>query len=365
MPRRRQTEVFNLSFLDVICCGFGAVVLFYTVISAQSGVERTRRTDDLASEVRKLEEQVVEGAKNLVILRNTLEKTQSETASSAARASRIIEDLEKARDTGSIYDGTTLAKREHIAKLKADVRALEESMKRLEAGSKDVAPPGTAVKALKGGQDKRYITGLALRGKRVLVLFDTSASMLDDDVVNVIRLRNSSEAVKKGAEKWRRGVAVVNWLVRQVPAGSQYQVLGFNTQPAPLLADSAGQWLSAGDEAQMDRVLDGLDALVPQGGTSLVNAIGAIKSLKPAPDQIVLITDGLPTQGATPPMIKRYIDAGGRVRLFEQAVKSLPPRTPVDVVLLPMLGDNPAAHAFWRLARNTGGSYLIPSKDWP
>ena len=75
--------------------------------------------------------------------------------------------------------------------------------------------------------------------------------------------------------------------------------------------------------------------------------------------------DGLPTQGATPPAIRRYVDAGGRMRLFDEAVKALPPRTPIDVVLLPMRGDNPAAHAFWRLARNTGGSYLMPSKDWP
>ena len=34
--RRRDTEVFSLSFLDVICCGFGAVILFYTIISAPS-----------------------------------------------------------------------------------------------------------------------------------------------------------------------------------------------------------------------------------------------------------------------------------------------------------------------------------------
>ena len=38
---------------------------------------------------------------------------------------------------------------------------------------------------------------------------------------------------------------------------------------------------------------------------------------------------------------------------------------PIDVVLLPMKGDLLAAHAFWRLARRTGGSYVIPSRDWP
>ena len=89
--RKRNAEVFSMSFLDVICCGFGAVVLFYTVISAQSGVERLRQVEDLTGEVNKLEEQVLTGTKNLVVLRNTLEKTDSETVSASRRTTRIIE----------------------------------------------------------------------------------------------------------------------------------------------------------------------------------------------------------------------------------------------------------------------------------
>ena len=48
---RRKTEVFSLSFLDVIACGFGAVVLFYTILSAQAGVHRQHRNEELQSEV--------------------------------------------------------------------------------------------------------------------------------------------------------------------------------------------------------------------------------------------------------------------------------------------------------------------------
>ena len=58
---RRKTEVFSLSFLDVICCGLGAVVLFYTILSAQAGVQRQQRNDDIQAEVDLLEEQVLEG----------------------------------------------------------------------------------------------------------------------------------------------------------------------------------------------------------------------------------------------------------------------------------------------------------------
>ena len=365
MRKRRQTEVFSLSFLDCICCGFGAVILFYMIISAQSGVERIRKTDDLASQVRLLEEQVLEGTKNLVVLRNSLAKTTSETVSAASRATRLIEQLKVERDQGSIYDDSTIARREHIEKLKADIRSLEEGTRRLEAASREAGPPGDAVKVAKGGADRRYITGLRMRGRHILVLIDSSASMLDDDVVNVIRLRNTSDASRRAAAKWRRGVKTVGWLAAQIPAASQYQVYRFDTRPVPLLADTAGKWLASGDQAPVDRVLEELDAVVPQNGTSLINAFGAIRQLSPAPDQVILITDGLPTQGASPPAIRRYVDAAARMRLFDDAVKALPPRTQIDVVLLPMRGDNPAAHAFWRLARNSGGAYLMPSKDWP
>ena len=39
MKKRRAFEVFTLSFLDCICCGFGAVVLFYTIVQAQVGAQ--------------------------------------------------------------------------------------------------------------------------------------------------------------------------------------------------------------------------------------------------------------------------------------------------------------------------------------
>ena len=55
LKKRRAFEVFTLSFLDCICCGFGAVILFYTIISAQSSISRTRNNDDLTAQVNQLE----------------------------------------------------------------------------------------------------------------------------------------------------------------------------------------------------------------------------------------------------------------------------------------------------------------------
>ena len=86
--------------------------------------------------------------------------------------------------------------------------------------------------------------------------------------------------------------------------------------------------------------------------------------MSPQPDQIILITDGLPTQGKTAG-ISKYINAEGRAGLFDQSLEELPKGVPVDVVLLPMKGEVPAAHQFWQLTRATQGTLLMPSKDWP
>ncbi|MFO1425987.1 MAG: hypothetical protein U1F11_03240 [Steroidobacteraceae bacterium] len=365
MARRRNTEVFSLSFLDCICCGFGAVILFYTIISAQSGVERTHRTQDLAAQVAKLEEEVLTGAKNLVRLRNTLQQTRSETVSAESRATRLIEELQKRREESSIYDATTLAKRERIEKLKADVKALDESTRRLEASAKVEMPRAERAGAGRALADRRYITGLTLRGKRILVLLDRSASMLDDDLVNIIRLRNSAEAARRAALKWRRTVDIASWIAGQMPGGAQFQFYGFNTAAAPLIEGTAGQWLDAGDPKRIDATVQAIEKLLPLDGTSLVNAFAAVRQLSPAPDQLIVITDGLPTQGATPPALRRYVDANARARLFDEAVRSLPRSLPVSVVLLPMKGDLPAPHRFWMLARDTKGAFVMPSPDWP
>ena len=204
---RRRTEVFTLSFLDCICCGFGAVVLFYTIISANSGAVRIIKNNDLTGEVSKLEEEVRVGTKNLVVLRNSLDKTRSETASAMSRANILLAELQRRQQETSVYSADSMARREHINKLKADVKALDESTRRLEAQVQDSPVPTPGLSAGRSLTPRRYITGLKLKGKRILVLIDHSASMLDEDLVEIIKLRNSSDAksgvgIRDGVIAW-------------------------------------------------------------------------------------------------------------------------------------------------------------------
>jgi len=59
------------------------------------------------------------------------------------------------------------------------------------------------------------------------------------------------------------------------------------------------------------------------------------------------------------------VSADKRLSLFRDAVKRLPAGLPVNTILLPMEGDPMAASQFWRLAVDTRGSFICPSKDWP
>ncbi len=364
LKKRRAFEVFTLSFLDCICCGFGAVVLFYTIVQAHAGAKEIVRIDQLTGEVRKLEEEVKEGVRNLVVLRNTLEKTDEDAAAAKARAIRVAEELKKRKEESSTYDEESIARREHINKLIADIKSLEEGKKRLEGGALDKGPAGDRIKAFRGRGDRRYISALRIKGKRILVLLDTSASMMDEDVAKVIRMRNQPEPMRRAALKWRRALDIVEWLTAQLPDNSKFQVIGFNAKAKPVQANTAGQWLDSNDPRVINGVLQAARGITPAEGTSLVNAFLSIKTMDPKPDQIILITDGLPTQGSVPPA-RKFINGREREKLFEDAVNTLEKDTPMDVVMLPMKGDPNSTHAFWRLARRTSGSFVVPSRDWP
>lgn len=359
---KRKTQTFSMSFLDVISCGFGAVVLFYTIISAQAGLYRIKESADLTAEAKKLEQEVLDGYKHLAELQNALESTEDRTVRAAGLSREILEKLRITQEELARYEHDTLARRESLERLKADLKQLEESTRRLRAA----APKEGSGEERAPVIDPQQLVTLRVTGERVLVLVDASASMLDETVVNVIRLRNMPPERRIASTKWQQALNTVYWVATRLPKTAQFQVYAFDTQPRPLVEGTAGRWLNAGDAGQVEVAVAALRRTAPTGGTSLHNAFAVIKQLSPAPDNVILITDGLPTQGDKPPLMRTLVTPEQREDLMQSAVKSLPPSPPpVNVVLLPMEGDPSAPIYFWRLARATGGGFLSPAKDWP
>lgn len=362
---RRKFDIFSMSFLDTICCAFGAVVLLYMILNASAGMDYKRSTSDLQAEVDRLEERVLEGYANLVVLRNSNKATEAQTVRTEGLSDRVLEETEKLRQQLAEADKLAVSRREAIEKLKADLKELDESQKRLQAGSPSEGKPGNRVKGFVGTGDRQYLSGLKLGGDRIAILVDASASMLDETVVNVIRMRNMPEARRLRSEKWRRTVSTLDWITAQIPAKSKFEVIAFNTRAWSLGRDGVIRWRDGGDAQALSDVVRTLRTTVPKDGTSLENALIALNTLSPAPDNVFIITDGLPTQGTSAPLLKKTIDGDGRLKLFERAIAKYPGRTPANVILMPMEGDPSASGAFWALARRTNGSFLMPSKDWP
>jgi hypothetical protein len=360
--KKRQFTTFNLSFLDIMSCGFGAVILVFLIMNHAIEEESVELNQNLLAEVSMLEEDVIDGELGLVRLRNTLSEVDLQMVEAQGLASRISEEKE-------VYEAQIAARRaegytddSEIEALKAELLSLEKQVKDLRQAASDNS--GINARSFLGDGNRQYLTGLNLGGRRIAILVDTSASMLADKLVQVIRLRNMQESVQRGAAKWVQSRRTVDWLLAQLPVASDYQVIAFNTQARAVLPGTEGKWLEVANQSQLNDVSGALRDILPAGGTSLENAFLSLNKLSPPPDNIFLITDGLPTQGATPPRGSK-VSGQERQRLFGQAIRKLPGKVPVNIILAPMEGDPMAASALWQLAQFTRGSLLMPSRDWP
>lgn len=363
MARRKRSAIaFNLSFLDIMSCGFGAVVLVYLIIDHSVEVQSRELNQDLLSEVNFLEREITEGEEGLVQLRNTLSEVDTQIVEARGRADRITEELEEYQSRLAALRAEDPSDPEEIEQLKAEIRSLEAEVEELRAA--EVEESGRSARSFIGEGQRQYLTGLNLGGRNIVILLDISSSMLADRLVNIIRLRNMGTEVQRKADKWTRALNTVDWLTAQLPIGAEFQLITFNTQASFALPDTAGQWLEVANRDRLEKLSAQLRDITPSGGTSLENAFAALKQLSPAPDNIFLITDGLPTQGATPPTGSK-VSGRDRQKLFRQAVRQLPGGVPVNIILAPMEGDPMAAAEFWQLAQASQGTLLSPSRDWP
>jgi hypothetical protein len=361
---RREISILGFSFLDAMTCGFGAVVLLFMVINASVDLRATQLTSDLRAEADRLEEEVLDGHENLVELRNSLREIEDENVLAQGLSRRMLQTIEELREELATYDQLTLARREHINQLMTDLKSLDESTKRLSGGVPSDEVPGDRIRTHIGDGDRQYLTGLKVGGNRIFILVDSSASMLDETIVNIIRRRNLPDARKIRSRKWQQAVSTIDWVTTQIPRESSFQLYTFNEEARPLVEGSEGQWLDAGDAAVLDEAVLSLKQVVPGKGTNLYNGFRAAEAMQPPPDNLILLVDGLPTQGRTPPK-RRTVSGRQRAKLFRSALERLPRGVPVNVILFPMEGDPAAPSAYWQLALSTRGAFLSPSGDWP
>tara|TARA_B100002003_G_scaffold156120_2_gene144756 strand:- start:1764 stop:2867 length:1104 start_codon:yes stop_codon:yes gene_type:complete len=359
---RRKVNPLSLSFLDVMFCGFGAVILIFLILDHASTISPVNENLDLTAEINLLDEEVREGQLGLVQIRNTLSDVSFEVVDAQGMARRIQDQLDTFLQELASLENSSVATIEDIERLRADIKALEEDLLRLQASAFE--QEGNSARQFIGDGNRQYLSGLFLGGQRIMILIDSSASMLDSTLVNIIRTRNMSDERKKNAPKWQRVVNTVDWISTQLPITSRYQIWHFSEDTNSVMPGTQDAWLEVADRDELNQAIVNVNDIVPDKGTNMEQVFRAVANMNPLPDNIFLITDGLPTvsnRGTS----KALVTPAQRVDLFEEAVEELPEGVPVNIVLMPLEGDPSAAAIYWQLAQYSRGSFLTPSKDWP
>jgi hypothetical protein len=355
---RRPVNAFALSFLDCICCGFGAVILVFMIISAKIQEDSSEKLEALESNRLRLESLAMAGERVLAQLRAEFAQISNQRAVASETVNRLGRDVLAAEGELESYLGA-----------KAELEAQKARLAELEGIKQAVAAEipeeeASQTRTIVSEGNRQYLTGLRMGGRHILILVDASASMLASTLVNVVRLRYLPDDQKLRAQKWQQVVGTVDWLTANIPGDSRFQIYTFNTSATPLLDEKGRGWIDVGDGSVLDEAVDRLRATVPDKGTSLHAAFSVVATMHPRPDNVYLLVDGLPTQGASPP--KRSMVSGKeRLKHFSRAIRNLPRGVPMNVILFAMEGDPYAPDSFWKLSRATQGSFISPALDWP
>lgn len=353
MRRRRRSEGFNLAFLDIMSCGLGAVVLVFMLVKynvSDSNAEANRLTE----EVRHLELQREQ-------LQHTLEQLLKISQSEADRIANLKAKLAKLKQSLSQRELNITSKRNQLAALQNDIAA------------RPIAHKEDIVEDDRGGEEN-YLMGLKVEGSRIAILIDSSASMTDEKLINIIKRKSGPDKGRMQGPKWLRTKKIVRWLLARVPKGSQLSIVSFNDSSKSL---SQSKWVTVKNSASLKDFYQSLDTIVPTGATNLQQGLEAVSKLKAT--DLYVITDGLPTAGKSNyaslnPFSScssllgksRTISGECRVKLFRQTINDgSPSGVKVNVILLPIEGDPDAANEYWSWAASTGGLVISPAMNWP
>ena len=118
----------GLSFLDIMSCGFGAVILVFLIMNHAIEKESVELNENLLAEVSMLEEDVVDGELGLVRLRNTLSETDLQIVDAQGLATRISEEIEE-------YEAQIAARKAEGYTDSSEIEAQKAELLSLERGA--------------------------------------------------------------------------------------------------------------------------------------------------------------------------------------------------------------------------------------
>jgi hypothetical protein len=209
MRRRRSVEVFSLSFLDCICCGFGAIILLLVLTEVGRPVVLEKSRKNLDGQVRALSEKLYAIQGETTELTRELEGSRATLDQERQKLARLAGDLSaiQGQHSTSTQDASVSNKVE--GELVAAYQKLSKEMERLL--KERAKRPATEA-----------IGGIPVDSEYIVFVVDTSDSMTDNH--------------------WDTNLAIIDEILGFYPHVLGLQIM--NDQGAYMFENTKGQWLA-------------------------------------------------------------------------------------------------------------------------
>ena len=162
MRRRRNIEAFSLSFLDCICCGFGAIILLLVLSKIYEPVIIEKTQDDLKSLIALLQQELFDIRGETATINRDLEDVRMQTSSSKLKLARLQGELSTIQGQ---YEAT-----QSTAESTIDEGALNITRQRLTDEMRRLAP------YFRRASDDA-VAGIPADSEYIIFIIDTSGSM--------------------------------------------------------------------------------------------------------------------------------------------------------------------------------------------
>lgn len=273
--RRRETEVFTMSFLDAMCCGFGAVILLLVLHQMGRPQQLEDSERDLNGQIARLQRELAEIRGESLHLERELQGLVEQLSAENTRAARLAGDL--SRIQGEFK--ATKVDAETINALEGSLASARESLT-------------AEMQRLLGSDFRRSadqpIGGIPVDSEYVIFVIDTSGSMQ--------------------SFSWQRAERKLAEVLQIYPKVKGIQVL--SDQGAYMFADYRGKWIPD-SPARRKAILDRFRNWQEFSASSPVNGIvAAIRTFATPEHKVSIYVFG---DEFTGPSIEDVVDTVDRI----------------------------------------------------
>ena len=161
---RRETEVFSMSFLDCICCGFGAIILLLVLSEFGVPIQLEKSRVDMHGQIAKLQQELFELRGTSIVLERELRGRIEQLSEEQKRVARLRGDLTaiEGKHKASIYEEESTKKISETLE-EARLALIEETRVRQVSGHQRIYD--------------QPIAGVPIDSEWVIFVVDTSGSM--------------------------------------------------------------------------------------------------------------------------------------------------------------------------------------------